>query len=185
MGMSGEKMTSFIQISSIVLTSVALASVCVADTWTVDDDGKADFNNIQEAIDAASDGDEIIVAPGTYFSKQGAVVRLNGKSVWLHSSGGSKVTFIDGLGFVRGLMCVDGETSSTRIQGFTIQNCNATQYDWDEDGMIESWERSGGGMGNANSSPLLYDCIFSNNNATSGGGGMFNYMSSPNLSNCW
>ena len=41
-----------------VLTSTALAT-----TWTVDDDGKADFDNIQSAIDASSDGDEILVAP--------------------------------------------------------------------------------------------------------------------------
>ncbi len=34
--------------------------------WTVDDDGKADFDNIQAAVDAASDGDEILVEPGTY-----------------------------------------------------------------------------------------------------------------------
>ena len=33
-------------------------------TWAVDDDGKADFDNIQAAVDAASDGDELIVMPG-------------------------------------------------------------------------------------------------------------------------
>jgi hypothetical protein len=37
-----------------------------AKTVTVDDDGPADFNNIQAAIDDATDGDEIIVADGTY-----------------------------------------------------------------------------------------------------------------------
>jgi len=35
-------------------------------TWTVDDDGPADFDTIQEAIDAASDGDTIFVYNGTY-----------------------------------------------------------------------------------------------------------------------
>jgi len=43
------------------LISMFLTSTALADTWTVDDDGKADFDNIQDAIDAASDGDEIIV----------------------------------------------------------------------------------------------------------------------------
>jgi len=35
-------------------------------TWTVDDDGPADFHTIQEAINAASDGDTIFVYNGTY-----------------------------------------------------------------------------------------------------------------------
>ena len=50
------------------LVVCVLSGATFADTWTVDDDGKADFNNIQAAIDAASNGDEIIVAPGTYTS---------------------------------------------------------------------------------------------------------------------
>ncbi len=47
-----------------LLISMFLTSTALADTWTVDDDGEADFDNIQAAVDAASDGDEIIVAPG-------------------------------------------------------------------------------------------------------------------------
>jgi hypothetical protein len=40
---------------------IFLTRAALADTWTVDDDGKADFDNIQAAVDAASDGDEIVV----------------------------------------------------------------------------------------------------------------------------
>jgi parallel beta-helix repeat protein len=35
-------------------------------TWIVDDDGPADFHTIHEAINAASNGDKILVKPGTY-----------------------------------------------------------------------------------------------------------------------
>jgi len=35
-------------------------------TWTVDDDGPADFRTIQAAINSASDGDRVIVHQGTY-----------------------------------------------------------------------------------------------------------------------
>ena len=48
------------------LISLFLTSTALATTWTVDDDGKADFDNIQAAVDASSDGDEIVVMPGTY-----------------------------------------------------------------------------------------------------------------------
>ena len=35
-------------------------------TWTVDDDAPADFHTIQEAVNAASDGDSIDVYNGIY-----------------------------------------------------------------------------------------------------------------------
>ena len=35
-----------------VLISLFLTSTALATTWTVDDDGKADFDNIQDAVDA-------------------------------------------------------------------------------------------------------------------------------------
>ena len=45
---------------------LTLPAICSAEIITVDDDGPADFNNIQSAIDASSDGDIIIVQPGHY-----------------------------------------------------------------------------------------------------------------------
>jgi len=43
-----------------------IAATCQARTITVDDDGPADFNNIQAAINDSNDGDVIEVQPSTY-----------------------------------------------------------------------------------------------------------------------
>ena len=151
------------------LISMLLTSTALADTWTVDDDGKADFDNIQAAINAASDGDEIIVYPGTYTSAAGEVVDMLGKEIWLHSSEGAGVTIIDGEDARRGVLCNSGETSNTIIEGFTITNGHNSD--------------NGGGMFNYDSSPILTDCSFMNNTAPYGGG-MYNNGSSPALTNC-
>ena len=155
------------------LSVCVLSGVAFADTWTVDDDGKADFNNIQAAVDAASNGDEIIVMPGTYTGTGDEVVNMLGKEIWLHSSDGQEVTIIDGEGTRRGITCVNDETLNTAIEGFTITNGYASD---------------GGGMYNDyNSSPTLIDCTFTVNTAEggwSGGGGMYNRESNPTLINC-
>jgi hypothetical protein len=52
-----------------LLAALACATPAVAQvTWTVDDSGGADFVQIQDAIDAAADGDVILVEPGDYAS---------------------------------------------------------------------------------------------------------------------
>jgi nitrous oxidase accessory protein len=52
----------------LISTSVKfMNSARASRTWTVDDDGPADFHTIQEAVDAASNGDTVLVYSGTYF----------------------------------------------------------------------------------------------------------------------
>ena len=134
---------------SPLLISMFITSTALADTWTVDDDGKADFDNIQAAVDAASDGDEIVVMPGTYTSTADEVVDMLGKAVWLHSSEGQGVTIIDGEGARRGILCENGETSNTIIEGITITNCYSSL-------------NGGGVYTHASSSLTLTNCVFSN-----------------------
>ena len=158
-----------------LLISLFITSTALATTWTVDDDGKADFENIQAAVDAASDGDEIVVMPGIYISTTSEVVNPNGKELWIHSSQGAKVTVIDGQLERRGLVCISSETNKTIIEGFTVTNCDYSGPDGND---------GGGGMYNAGSSPTLTNCSFTGNHARHHGGGMFNNNSSPTLTNC-
>ena len=57
----------------ICLTFMLLAATCRVPakaspaTWTVDDDGPADFDKIQDAIDSAAAGDTIFVRSGIYY----------------------------------------------------------------------------------------------------------------------
>ena len=146
----------------------------VPQTWTVDDDGPADFDNIQAAVDAASDGDEIVVEAGTYTSTGDNIVDMMGKSVWLHSNDGPETTIIDGEDVRRGIFCANEETAKTLIEGFTIRNCDATEFDYFEDGTLY---RLGGGLLIRDASPSVANCVFSNNAADDAGlgfgGGMF------------
>jgi predicted outer membrane repeat protein len=83
------------------------------------------------------------------------------------------VTSIDGgntLTGCRGIICRNGESDSTVIEGFTIQNCFASWYDWNENGSVDYWEFFGGGMWNRNgSSPTVRSCHFINNVSEYGG----------------
>ena len=49
-----------------MLTPLLLTLALMTQTWTVDDDGPADFANLDAAILASSPGDVILVEPGTY-----------------------------------------------------------------------------------------------------------------------
>lgn len=169
----------------LILSASFFSSAAMATVITVDDDGPADYDNIQAAIDAASNGDEIAVHPGEYRAPDNTpVIDLKGKSVWLHGIASPEVTIIEGDNSRRGILCNSGETNTTVIEGFTIQNCVATWQDWDEDGLQDNWETAGGGMGVGNSSPLIVACRFIGNNGRKSGGGMFNYNSNPSLIAC-
>ena len=85
---------------------------------------------------------------------------------------GPGVTTIDGGGS-GSVVYASGVGSTTKLDGFTITNGNSHSY--------------GGGMYNtSNSSPVVTNCTFYNNSATSGfGGGMCNFTySSPVVTNC-
>jgi hypothetical protein len=73
---------------------------------------------IQAGINAASNGDTVLVAPGTYTEN----INFGGKAITLTSSGGPSVTIIDGgrLGTV--VTFNTGETSASVLSGFTIRN---------------------------------------------------------------
>lgn len=82
-------------------------------TWTVDDDGPADFRAIQQAIQAANSGDLIRVAAGKYYENL-----IIDKPLTLQ--GEDKTAIIDGRGY--GTIIRIFRTNHVSVGGFTIQN---------------------------------------------------------------
>lgn len=181
------------KILQVLVFSVLMSHVAFATTWIVNGDDTADFTTIQAAIDASSDGDEIIVMQGTYTATGDWVVNLDGKEIWLHSSDGASTTFIDGEGIRRVMYCNSGETNSTIIEGFTIANGGVGGMYCTSSPIIRfcifsnnSIIGNGGGV-HISGSPIIENCSFVGNTASSGGGGVFlntNTKGSPTLTNC-
>ena len=78
----------------------------------------ANYPTIQSAINAASNGDTVVVAPGTYVEN----INFNGKAIILTSSNGAAATIIDGNHNGTVVTFNHSETLSTVLSGFTIRN---------------------------------------------------------------
>lgn len=74
------------------------------------------FSTIQEAINAASEGDWILVGPGTYNES----LDYGGKSLWISSSQGPEETNLNGGNSEYTVAAQHGETSQTALVGFTL-----------------------------------------------------------------
>jgi nitrous oxidase accessory protein NosD len=127
--------------TSIVAT-VVLAGTSLAATINV----PADHPTIQGAVVAAEDGDEVVVAPGTYTGTGDQVVDMLGKAITLRASGTPEETIIDGEGVRRVILCSSGEDLATVIDGFTLAN-GRSDYD-----------NGGAGIYCSNSSPTVSHC---------------------------
>jgi hypothetical protein len=83
----------------------------------------ADYRTIQDAIDAAAGGDEVVVAAGNYRE----TLDTKGKKIVVRSSDGPAVTVLDGRSLGSAILtATHGETLATTIRGFTFQNGRGT-----------------------------------------------------------
>ena len=127
-----------------------------------------DYPTIQAGIDAASNGDIVMVAAEIYTGAGNKNLDFKGKAITVESVNGAAATIIDCEKDGRGFYFHSGESSSSVVNGFTIQNGEADQ---------------GGGIYCFKSSPRIIDCIISGNSA-GWGGGIFCPQSAPNIVNC-
>tara|TARA_B100001059_G_scaffold41316_1_gene33206 strand:+ start:1270 stop:3300 length:2031 start_codon:yes stop_codon:yes gene_type:complete len=159
----------------------------MAKTITVGPVNEADYPSIQEAVDQAESGDEILVYPGIYSiegSSGNHVVTLSDKAITIRSCQGPQATIIDGQHVSRGILCTVKTKDAVIIEGFTIRNCTGVVSDVNGDGNCSPWEANGGAFHLYASSAIVKNCVFSSNSADMFGGAIYTRMSTASFQEC-
>ena len=128
------------------------------------------FDAIQEAVDAAGDGDTVVIEDGTYAGAGNRDIDFHGKAITVRSRNGPATCIIDCGGSEedphRGFYFHSRETPNAVLKGLTIKH-----------GFVSgngNWEtRQGGGILALYSSPVIQLCILTENTASWCGGGVY------------
>ena len=126
------------------------------------------YATIQAAVNAAQNGDTVLIADGTYTGPGNVDIDFGGKNITVTSQHGAGATIIDCQGSAntnhRGFYLHSGETNAV-ISGFTIQN----GFEGGNGG-----GGNGGGIYEGGSGLTVQSCVFNNNAAPYGfGGGLY------------
>lgn len=130
----------------------------------------SDQPTIQAGIDAAADGDMVLVAPGSYVEN----IDLLGKAISV-TGAGADMTVIDGGQSGSVVTFANGETQATLLEGFTIRNGSGT---------LGTLNTHGGGIYCYSASPYVLKCTITENSADFGGGVECNVSTVPVLDQC-
>jgi hypothetical protein len=202
--MTNSKIIGVFFVSSLMLG--LLTGPAGADTIYVGHGSNYLYRTIQEGINAAHDGDMVIVARGTYTGDGNRDIDFLGKAITVKGAGmpGSCVVDCEGdsSNQHRGFYFHKGEGRNAILDGFTItRGYLTTEYgggifcEGSSPAIINCIIKNnkafgGGGMSVwSSANPKVMNCIFVDNFADEGdgdgdGGGMFNQDSSPEISNC-
>ncbi len=140
----------------------------------------ADQPTIQAGIDAAVEGDTVLVAPGTYTE----IIDFSGKAITVRSSAGAATTIIDATGVPDpgdGLPVVrfdNGEGLDSVLEGFTLTGGTGDSR------ISEGGPTYGGGVVINMSAATLRGCVIEGNTAEIWGGGILVYQGELVLEDC-
>ena len=141
------------------LLAVTATAAATADTITVCLDGSCDFTDPAAAAAAATSGDVIEIAAGTYLLENPVVIY--GPSVEIRGAvdgKGRPATILDGQGIGQVLAILLGVNETARVENVVITN---------------GFGEFGGGLWVRHSLVDLENCVISGNHAETQGGGMF------------
>ncbi|MBE0567097.1 MAG: right-handed parallel beta-helix repeat-containing protein [Krumholzibacteria bacterium] len=144
-------------------------------TWQVNPDGSGDVPTIQAAIDAAQDGDTVMLGAGTFTGAGNRDLDYRGKAITVRGQSGGSPSVIDCLAGPgnehRGFRFATGEGSGSVLAHVTVTG----GYAWDGGGLVAT----------EGAAPTVRDCRFVGNASTDDGGGVFlSWGSSPRLVRC-
>jgi len=116
----------------VLLLCVGSVGFCGVGTIHVDPNGSGGFAAIQAAIDAASDGQTVVVADGRYRGDGNRDLDFKGKAITVRSLNGPQQCIIDAEGRIapggnyadadyhRAFVFHSGETVASVVEGFTV-----------------------------------------------------------------
>src|SRR5262249_5628173 len=123
----------------------------------------ADQPTIQAAIDAANNGDTVLVSNGAYHEN----INFHGKAITLTSVNGPLVTIIDGGAADSVVTFRTNEGSNARLNGFTIHNSFSKGSNPNNG--------DGGGVFISNALPVVTNNVITNNKGCEGAGIYINF----------
>jgi parallel beta-helix repeat protein len=154
------------------------------------------IKTIQAGIDAASDGETVVVRDGIYTGEGNAGFIFKGKAITVRSENGRSHCVIDGQKTRFSIATFsNGEKASSVLSGFTIKNCLNSGIQCVNssptisnciiagNSSFDTYYEMGGGIFTMDASPTIRNCIISGN-ISKLGGGISCFRSSPKISNC-
>ncbi|MHC4942790.1 MAG: right-handed parallel beta-helix repeat-containing protein [Planctomycetota bacterium] len=154
----------------LIVAAIILAIPARAKSATIN--VPADEPTIQAGIDAAMNGDTVLVASGTYVEN----IDLLGKAITVRSVRGAAATIMDGNQTGSTAVFASGEGPDSVLEGFTISNGSGTE-------LAPLYKYGGGILCKGASSPTIRNNVITENSASFGGGVYCSSESSLTISN--
>ncbi len=151
-------LSAVVYVISILYLSICFTSQCFSAIINV----PSQYSNIQSGIDAAEDGDTVLVADGTYKGAGNSNISLYGKHITVKSVSGPSNCIIDLYGASNGFEVYSVEHRLSTISGFTIKNGTRGIYIC------------------CNSAPVISNCVLVANSEA----GIYVRDAFPTINNC-